>query len=246
MDFDDLPVGRVLTRREALALLGISGGIALLGCSGSSATPGPRAPGARNPCVVRPELTEGPYYVDEKLNRSDIRSDPSDGTVKNGALLALSFNVYRATDRACTPLQGAIVHVWHCDALGVYSDAVDPNFDTTGKKFLRGHQVTDGRGVAKFITVYPGWYPSRTPHIHFKIRSPATSRSAYEFTSQLFFDEPTSDQVYAKSPYVTMGKRTVSNATDRIYQRGGAQLMLNVSRSGDGYAGAFDVALNRP
>jgi protocatechuate 3,4-dioxygenase beta subunit len=191
-------------------------------------------------------MTEGPYYVDEKLNRSDIRSDPSDGTVKEGALLALAINVYRASNRDCTPLEGAIVDLWQCDALGVYSDAVDRNFNTTGKKFLRGHQITDRSGVARFTTVYPGWYPSRTPHIHFKIRSPATARPAYEFTSQLFFDDALSDRVYAKPPYATMGKRTVSNATDGIYRRGGAQLMLNVSQSGSGYAGTFDVALEQP
>jgi protocatechuate 3,4-dioxygenase beta subunit len=33
--------------------------------------------------------------------------------------------------------------VWHCDAEGIYSDAVDPNLNTVGKKLLRGWQVTD-------------------------------------------------------------------------------------------------------
>jgi protocatechuate 3,4-dioxygenase beta subunit len=247
MDLDDLPIGRVLTRREALTLLGSTGTLLILGCTGSrsGASTRPRATGAGSPCVVRPEMTEGPYYVDEKLNRSDIRSDPSDGTVKEGALLALTFNVSRVANRACTPIEGAIVDVWQCDALGVYSDAVDRNFNTTGKKFLRGHQITDRGGVASFTTVYPGWYPSRTPHIHFKIRSPVTSGSAYEFTSQLFFDEALSDRVYAKPPYAAMGKRTVSNATDGIYKRGGSQLLLHVSQNGDGYAGAFDIALDQ-
>ena len=245
MDIDDLPIGRVLSRREALTLLGATGTMLFLGCRASDAAGRPRAAGALNPCVVRPGLNEGPYYVDEKLNRSDIRSDPSDGTVKEGALLALTFNVYRAAKDACTPLEGAIVDVWQCDALGVYSDAVDQNFNTTGKKFLRGHQVTDRAGVAKFATIYPGWYPTRTPHIHFKIRSPASAGSAYEFISQLFFDEAVSDRVYARAPYAAMGTRTVSNATDWIYKRGGSQLLLNVSRRGGGYAGSFDVALEQ-
>ena len=76
--------------------------------------------------MVRPELTEGPYYVDEELDRSDIRSDPSDGTVQAGALLALNFAVSRIASGACTPLQGAIVNVWHCNTLGVYSGVCGP------------------------------------------------------------------------------------------------------------------------
>jgi protocatechuate 3,4-dioxygenase beta subunit len=68
------------------------------------------------------------------------------------------------------------VDIWQCDAEGVYSDAVDPKyFDTTGKRFLRGYQRTDRHGVATFTTIYPGWYPTRTPHIHYKIRSPASA-----------------------------------------------------------------------
>jgi protocatechuate 3,4-dioxygenase beta subunit len=243
MDLDDLPIGRVLTRREALALLGSTGTLLILGSNskaGASLTGRPRYP-----CVVRPASTQGPYYVDEKLNRSDIRSDPADGAVKQGALLALTLNVSSITKGACSPLKDSIVDVWQCDAEGVYSDAVDPRyFDTTGKKFLRGYQVTDKSGMAKFTTIYPGWYPQRTPHIHYKIRSPASAPSPYEFTGQMYFDEGISDRVFAKPPYAGRGKRTVSNVTDRIYNKdGGRQSMLTLTPAKDGYAASFDVAL---
>ena len=250
MDNDDLPVGRVLTRREVLALMGATGTVLLVG-SRAHARPSAAAP--RFPCVVRPASTEGPYYVDEKLNRSDIRSDPSDGSMRQGALLALTLNVSSiakgalrdAQGRLCTPLDGALVDIWHCDADGVYSDAVDRSFDTTGKKFLRGYQVTDARGVAKFITIYPGWYPSRAVHIHYKIRSPESVKSPYEFVGQMYFDEATSDRVYARPPYAGRGKRNVSNVTDRIYNRdGGRQSMLAVTQGKDGYSATFDVALS--
>jgi protocatechuate 3,4-dioxygenase beta subunit len=245
MDADDLPVGRVLTRREALVLLGSTGTLLLLGTSdaGAGIFPGGKP---RYPCVVRPASTAGPYYVDEKLNRSDIRSDPTDGTVRQGALLALTINVSTIARGSCSPLKDAIVDLWQCDAEGVYSDAKDPRyFDTTGKKFLRGHQVTGEDGVAKFVTIYPGWYPQRTPHIHYKIRSPAGTKNPYEFVGQMYFDEATSDRVYARPPYAQRGKRTVSNLTDRIYNSdGGRESMLAVKPAGEGYAGTFEVALD--
>lgn len=245
MDLDDLPIGRVLTRREVLALLGSTGAVFLLGSSRSGAASF-RAGGPRYPCVVRPASTQGPYYVDEKLNRSDIRSDPTDGMVKHGALLALTLNVSTIAKGGCVPLEGAIVDLWQCDAEGVYSDAKDPRyFDTRGKKFLRGYQVTDKNGVAKFTTIYPGWYPGRTVHIHYKIRSPESAKSPYEFTGQIYFDEGTSDRVYANPPYAARGKRTVSNITDWIYKRDdGRQTTLTVTPVKDAYRGTFDVALD--
>jgi protocatechuate 3,4-dioxygenase beta subunit len=211
-----------------------------LGCSGSDAiaTTDPTTGGS---CVVRPELTEGPYYVDEELNRSDLRSDPSDGSTRAGALLALTFNVSRASNSACEPLAGAIVDVWHCDADGVYSDVADGR--TIGKKFLRGYQVTDNDGVAQFTTIYPGWYRGRTVHIHFKVRSSSSSTSAYEFTSQLFFDDGLTDQVFAAEPYAARGERDTRNADDGIYRQGGSQLVLNVTETAQGHAAVFDIAL---
>lgn len=243
MDIDDIPIGRVLSRREALAFLGATGALLFLGCSESSATSSDTGDTSSS-CVVRPELMEGPYYVDEELLRSDIRSDPSDGTIRPGALLALTFNVSRAAANACSPLAGAIVDLWHCDALGVYSDVLDPSFNTSGKKFLRGYQVTGSDGVARFTTIYPGWYQGRAVHIHFKIRSAASAASAYEFTSQLFFDDSLTDQVHATEPYASKGQRTLRNSGDGIYTSGGSQLVLDVTGTADGYAATFNIALD--
>lgn len=115
--------------------------------------------------VVRPSITEGPYVVDQKLNRSDIRSDPSTNAVKPGATLALTFLVSKVSGTSCAAL--ASVEVWLCDALGVYSDATDPTFGSTkGSKFLRGYQTTDASGTAKFTTIWPGWYQGRAVHIY--------------------------------------------------------------------------------
>jgi protocatechuate 3,4-dioxygenase beta subunit len=238
MHDDDRPVGRLLSRREALALLG-AGGAAMLVVGVRR----PAAAAAPAPCVARPALTEGPYFVDAKLDRSDIRSDPADGTVRPGAPLQLTWRVSRLTAGSCAPLAGAMVDLWHCDAAGVYSDVSDPGGSTVGRKFLRGYQVTDGEGLARFTTIYPGWYPGRAVHIHFKVRTAAPGGRAHDFTSQVFFDDALSERVFAQPPYAARGRRRVKNAQDGIYRRAGAQLTLVVTPAAPGHAASFDLAL---
>jgi protocatechuate 3,4-dioxygenase beta subunit len=258
IDDDDAPVGRILTRREVLALLG---GAAVAACAPAAlASPSPStasssapanatvSPGASQivatpACIVVPELTQGPYFVDEKLNRTDIRADASGASAKAGAQLDLTFNVARVSGSACTALGGATVDVWHCDALGVYSDASDPGFDTKGQKWLRGYQTTDASGVAKFTTIYPGWYQGRAVHIHFKIRYPSGSQTA-DFTSQLFFDETVNDRVFAAAPYSQKGSGRLRNTGDQIYQQSAGKTLLSVTPNGGGYAGSFSIGLS--
>jgi hypothetical protein len=97
-------------------------------------------------------------------------------------------------------------------------------------KFLRGYQVTDANGTAQFTTIYPGWYQGRAVHLHFKIRTSAASAAAHEFTSQLYFDDGLTDQVYARAPYASKGAGRLRNAGDGIYQSGGDQLLLALPR----------------
>jgi protocatechuate 3,4-dioxygenase beta subunit len=245
---------QLLSRREVLTFLGIGTAAVFLGCrrvkrSGTPTTSLASlatADAAVIPaCIARPEQTEGPYFIDEKLNRSDIRSDPSDGSVKLGVPLRLAFHVSRVSGTSCSPLSGAIVDIWQCDALGVYSDVRDMNagFDTRGKKFLRGYQTTDANGVAEFLTIYPGWYEGRTVHIHFKIRNDPASRRAQEFNSQLYFDDSTTDQVYKLAPYNSKGRRSTTNDTDFIFRRGGKQLIPTLTKDSHGYAAKFEIGL---
>jgi protocatechuate 3,4-dioxygenase beta subunit len=235
---DDRPVGSLLTRREALGLLG-AGGLAALAVGGRR----PAHAAGSTPCVARPALTEGPFFVDDRLERSDIRPDPADGSVPPGAPLGLTLRVSRLRAGACVPLAAAMVDLWHCDALGVYSDVAGPGGGTKGKRFLRGYQLTDGAGLVRFITIYPGWYPGRAVHIHFKVRSAAGGGRAHEFTSQLFFDDALTDRVHARPPYAGRGLKRVRNSGDGIFRDAGAQLMLAVTPGGPGYASSFDLAL---
>ena len=243
-------------RRDFVILMGSAAAASVFGCGGTSAptatsiaTPAPST--AASPlagatsCAVRPALTEGPYFVDEKLNRSDIRSDPSTNAVKPGATLALAFLVSKVSGSACSALPNATVDVWHCDALGVYSDATDPGFGSTkGTKFLRGFQTTDANGSAKFTTIWPGWYQGRAVHIHFKIRTTAAGGAVSDFTSQLFFDDALNAQVFAQAPYSQKGSTGwMKNAQDGIYTGGGDKLLLKPTQTGSGYTATFDIGL---
>ena len=239
-----------LTRREALILLGAAGAATLAGCPASTndnansngSTDGDNTNGnstgnantnSTPDCVVTPEQTEGPYFVDELLNRSDIRSNPATGAVQAGTLLRLRITAAEVNGDTCSPLAGATVDVWHCNSQGLYSDVAANG--TVGQKFLRGYQVTDADGVVEFTTIYPGWYSGRTVHIHFKVRS-----GDLEFNSQLYFDEAVTGQVYEAAPYAARGEPDITNSEDNIYTD---ETLLNLSTDDDGYLGTFDVGL---
>jgi protocatechuate 3,4-dioxygenase beta subunit len=209
--------------------------------SGTTGTTGSTSGSAT--CVLTASLTEGPYFVDEMLNRSDIRTDPVSGVVSTGIPLTLTFNVSRVANSACTPLTGAYLDVWHCDATGTYSDV-----SGSSRKFLRGYQITDVNGVAAFTSIYPGWYSGRAVHIHFKLRLFAGSTKTYEFTSQFFFDDTLTDSVYAQSPYSSRGSRNTRNANDGIYNSlsttDKAGLTLQTSKTAEGYAGVINLGVS--
>lgn len=265
-DTDDELIGRVLSRREVLALLGVASvGAVAAACApgsvasgsggigaGASASAGVGATTTATPsatpsaiasalpsCVVVPELTEGPYYVDERLDRSDIRVDTSTGQPVDGAPLRIDWVVSQVDGNACVPLEGVLVDVWHCDALGVYSDVAG----AVGHDFLRGYQHTDANGSATIQTIYPGWYSGRAVHIHFKIRTDPAEAAGFEFTSQLFFDDDLSRQVFATGIYASKGAQDVPNDRDGIYRQSQGQTLLAVRPDGDGYAATFEIAV---
>jgi protocatechuate 3,4-dioxygenase beta subunit len=260
LDDDDRPIGRILSRREVLALLGAGGAAAFLaactpggsaisaaptGAAGSSATALATATAtaagvasALPACVVAPELTEGPYYLDVDLERSDIRSNTSDGSMVDGAPLTLDWLVSQADGSACVPIADVVVDVWHCDALGVYSGVSGNSWN-----FLRGFQRTDTNGRASFTTIYPGWYTGRAVHIHFKIRTDPDASAGFEFTSQLFFDDEFSKGVYSTGVYAQKGAQDVANASDGIFNQSGGATLLRVTQEVDGYKATFPIAV---
>jgi protocatechuate 3,4-dioxygenase beta subunit len=254
MDHDDLPIGRVLSRREAVRLLTI-GGVAAAGGATLLARVVDQASAQAPACVVRPELEEGPFFVDGQLNRPDLRIDPVSGLATPGLPLGLTLSLTQIANGRCEPLAGAVIDLWQCDAAGIYSGVSGRGQanQAAGGKSLRGFQVTDAQGRANFTTIYPGWYQGRAVHIHFKIRTTAAPAGAYEFTSQFFFDEALNDRVHAMAPYNRRPRRDTLNQTDGIFRSGGAQLTLAPAQQGERMAASFalgldlsDAAIGRP
>lgn len=250
---DDIPVGRVLSRREILKLFG-GASIAIVATStlGKIALAQEVTPEALVPdCVVRPEMTEGPYFVDTMLNRSDIRSDATLDILKEGVPLRLKIVVYDVTDSQCAPLEDVQVDIWQCDAIGTYSGVEDAGFETLEENWLRGYQITDENGEVEFMTIYPGWYSGRTVHIHVKIRTDPESEEGYEFTSQFYLDDDLSDMIHAMEPYSEHeGERDTYNDTDMHYDgETGDQLLLTLEEAPEddeegGYIAVFSIGLD--
>lgn len=161
-------------------------------------------------CLLQAEVTEGPFYLDPDLVRSEIAEG------RPGLPMVLRLQVVRAD---CSPVAEARVDVWHCDAGGLYSGVTNMGAaDTTGQTFLRGTQMTGADGVAAFRTVFPGWYRGRAVHIHYKVFLDA----ATVLTGQVFFDDALSDAIYAEhDAYDGRGPRDRRNAGDGIAQAAG-------------------------
>jgi protocatechuate 3,4-dioxygenase beta subunit len=204
-----------------------------------------------------PQQIEGPYFVDDMPNRSDIRSDPLDGSVQEGVPLHLVLHVYDVDDNdgdgigSCISLSGAQVDIWHANSQGVYSDVQDAG--TAGKKFLRGYQVTDDNGTVRFTTIYPGWYEGRAIHLHVKVRTFEGSEETLEWTSQFYLNNSINEQVHTQPPYSNHGPVDMTNEEDFIYtgastdglvqSNTGKHLMLNLTKDNQGYLGTFNIGL---
>ncbi|HPF39553.1 MAG TPA: intradiol ring-cleavage dioxygenase [Phycisphaerae bacterium] len=171
-------------------------------------------------CVLTPELTEGPYYIDVDLLRTDITEG------KAGVPLALTATIVEAN--TCEPIPDVVFEIWHADAEGSYSGFQSEG--TRGETFLRGAQITDTNGKATIQTIYPGWYQGRAVHIHAKVH--LSSQSVV--TTQFFFSDDLTDEVYANNaPYNQRGQRSTLNASDGIFPNDN-DVVLNVESDGNG------------
>jgi protocatechuate 3,4-dioxygenase beta subunit len=263
----------LLRRREALGLFGVTAAATAVGARATGFFGDTPPAAAAATCVLSPEVTEGPYWIENTLTRRDIRED------KTGLPLLLSLTVQNAS--ACTPIAKADVEIWHCDAAGVYSGyegastggmggtpptgtpptgtpptgtppaggggggdtAGGHQTPTSSTHYLRGHQVSSETGKVTFITIVPGWYAGRTPHIHLKVHV----GGQVIHTGQIFFSEKTLAEVYKVAPYSSHGQPDTSHAADNIFaQAGGDKAVVKLARRArgkKGYTGAITLGV---
>ena len=189
-------------------------------------------------CEATPRQTEGPFYFDI----GEIRREITEGKPGTPLLVALRF----VAAGSCEPIRDVFVDIWHTDAAGQYSGYPgqgDDRADTSGETFLRGRQVTDDEGRVEFETIYPGWYPGRTVHIHFR----AFTNEGRLIASQLYFPDEVSDAVFESEPYSARGPRRTTNANDSVGRDDTAlqALMGQLTENGDGYVVSLTVGVVR-
>jgi protocatechuate 3,4-dioxygenase beta subunit len=153
--------------------------------------------------TTTPSETAGPFPTKNptSLAIKDIRSD------RTGTPLTCKIKIQSKG----AALAGAFVDIWHCDKDGNYSEYGS----LTAVHFLRGRQTTNTEGVADFLTIFPGWYPGRAPHIHVHVFD-ATGKSL--LVTQIAFPTDVNDTVYTTATtFYTKGKQDTSNAKDGIF-----------------------------
>ncbi|MEV2269491.1 intradiol ring-cleavage dioxygenase [Nonomuraea africana] len=183
-------------------------------------------------CTLTEETTQGPYHFDADRIRSDIRED------RQGATLRVAIRVQDAG--TCAPISGAVVEIWHCDAMGLYSGFEERSRDGGGpsddERYLRGAQVTNKEGIVEFTTIYPGWYRGRTVHIHAMVHV----SDERVLTTQTMFDEAVTAEVYGSEPYTAHAGRDTFNDDDGIFEP--SMVMKTVKEAG-GYLGVITFAV---
>ena len=264
-----------ITRRRAIAVTGgtvAAGGLAVAGyqaafadagtaTTDAAATATTTASESTGCMTLMSSVTEGPYYLDGALVKKDITEG------KSGVPLTLRLTVVDATD-GCTPVKGAAVEIWHCDAWGYYSGYTTANpggsapaesedgSTADDNTYLRGYQVANANGVVKFETIFPGWYTPRTCHIHLKVHTGGQKEDGtYEggkvnHTGQLFFDDAIAEDIFTLEPYSKHSGSYTTLDNDMVYGGGGASSGLltlkavHKTEPAKGYKGFLTVAID--
>ncbi|MFH0175135.1 intradiol ring-cleavage dioxygenase [Streptomyces cacaoi] len=264
-----------ITRRRALAVTGgtvAAGGLAVAGYQSAfadtaadaeaSASASATSTSTSSSCMtLMTSVTEGPYYLDGALVRKDITEG------KSGVPLTLRLTVVDATD-GCTPVSGAAVEIWHCDAWGYYSGYTTANpggsapaesedgSTADDNTYLRGYQIANANGVVKFETIFPGWYTPRTCHIHLKVHTGGQKEDGtYEggkvnYTGQLFFPDDIAEEIFTLEPYSEHSGSYTTLDNDMVYDGGGTSsglLTLKAVHKADpskGYKGSITLGVD--
>ncbi len=241
------------------------------GSSGTStdetATPTPGATSSSasgtTSCTAYASETNGPYPADgtnqssgtysnvvtvSAFVRSDIRSSLAGGNTAPGTRMDFTITLVDVNNQ-CAPLEGYVIYVWHCDAVGRYS-----LYDLPNEDFLRGLQTTDANGQVTFTTIVPGTYNGRYTHIHFEVYSSignASNGRTARLISQFSLPKDQLAALYAADPTYTGSIAALNNtslASDNVFGDNTAAqqeaMMIELSgNAGVGYTATATVGI---
>ncbi|KAH7372441.1 hypothetical protein KP509_17G004600 [Ceratopteris richardii] len=208
-------------------------------------TPSPPPPPSASNCTQFAERTEGPYWIEENIKASNVRLN-----LTYGVPLNITFKIANGTlsEQAgeCVPIEGARVDLWSARYDGVYSDVEEDG--TVGETWLRGYQLTNSTGYVTFYTIFPGWYTSRTVHIHIRVRIYAEdgNTTLFEDTTQLFFNDTITAALFTDVyPYNSRGFaiRDTYNSNDPLFTSTNMIVLEGNYTDSDGYRSLVDMSL---
>jgi len=276
VDVDKL-LGAAASRRQTLRWLLVgAASVPLAGCGGggdsgtstagstvsTGSSSGATTGGTNASCALIPEETGGPYPADgtnssngkvanalvlSGIVRSDIRSSIAGASgVAQGVPLTIRLKIVNVAS-SCATVTGATVYLWHCDRNGNYSMY---SSSISAENYLRGVQAADADGYVTFLTIFPGCYDGRMPHVHFEVYpnlATSTTASNRIKTSQFTFPLATLNTVYTATGYATSVQNLarISYASDNVFSDGTALQMA--SMSGDivnGYVAELTVGVS--
>ena len=256
---------RWLPAGAAAPLAGCGGGgevsIGGIGTSTGSTSSSDSTTTTVSSCAPIPEETAGPYPADGSnansnglanalslsgIVRSDIRSSIAGASgVAAGIPLTITLQLVN-TANSCANLAGYAVYLWHCTRDGLYSLY---SSGVTGENYLRGVQVSDSGGKLSFLTIFPGCYAGRMPHIHFEVYpslSVATGAGNKIKTSQIALPTATCQEVYATSGYGNSATNLagISFASDNVFSDCTSLQLATVSgNTTTGYSASLVVGI---
>ena len=191
-------------------------------------------------CSVSPSETKGPFPIKtpSQLVLENIKSD------RVGVALLINL-VIENKNNNCAPLAGVLVDVWHCDKDGNYSEYGGTSMqqaDYTSVHFLRGRQTTNAKGEVSFISIYPGWYQGRAPHVHVEVLSAGGSSL---LVTQIAFPENVSSTVYSSTNYAAHGQADTANTKDNVFSDSLADELATLTGNlTDGYTLSKTITVN--
>lgn len=254
------------SRRQILGLLAGASLIPIFGCGDGTTTDnstgasgngsGSSTGSGANPssCAAIPEETAGPYPGDASngpnalalsgIVRSDIRASIGTASgVAAGVPMTLKLTLVNTND-GCAPLAGYAIYAWHCDRDGSYS-----MYTIATENYLRGVQETDESGTVTFVSIFPGCYSGRYPHVHFEIYpslAKATTAGNKVKTSQLALPAEVCNVVYQSTGYsksLTNLAQT-SLAKDMVFSDGSSlQVATTEGSVAAGYVASLTIGI---